>query len=465
MRTYSRKTLCLAAMLFLAGVLVLGPSLKAEAQINVVTVDITPLVSPGNSSLGTPTNTMGMALQAVDQGGDFVVAELTPAAFQALTAQQLSAYDLIAINNNPQRIPGGVGTTWHSVVNGRIVLTSHDAPRFKMTFVNPPHTAFGGSNPGPGVEPFGADELVRQAALWAGGVPGKTGLLIFNDAARFVGPVPPGVGGIGWDNPELMLPAAWTISDSDQSGGGFAPGGGYTRILNPLHPIYAGTFPGGVALSDVRFGANSISSFAANIVDSSFHSIFGSFNPVIFTVTEDLINAGINDPGNYLIAEDVSAPGPDGSAITLIRETIPDYVDIKPQSCPNPLNPKSQGSIPVAIVGTPGFDVTLIDVSTVLLEGVVPIIEGSDHILDVATPFDEVQEDCDDCSTEGCDYIPDLVVKFDTQEVIAALESSHGPLENGDCLEVKITASLVDGAPFSGSDLVIIRNRGRGQNN
>ena len=55
------------------------------APINVITVDCTPFVSPGIGSFG-PFNTMGMALLAVDQGGDFNVTEVTPAAFRAMPA-------------------------------------------------------------------------------------------------------------------------------------------------------------------------------------------------------------------------------------------------------------------------------------------------------------------------------------------------------------------------------------------
>ncbi len=44
--------------------------------------------------------------------------------------------------------------------------------------------------------------------------------------------------------------------------------------------------------------------------------------------------------------------------ITVIR---PVALDIHPTSCPNPLNPKSRGLMPVAVLGTADFDVTLLD--------------------------------------------------------------------------------------------------------
>ena len=302
---------------------------SAEAQVSVLTVDCTPFVSPGPSSYG-PTHTMGMALQAVDQGSDFNVTEVTPAAFRAMTAAQLSAFDLIAVNNHPFRlgdgcVPGagnGLGTTWHSAVGiisgGRVVLNSHDAPRFKLLRTPPTGPLF------TGFEPFGTMDLVRQAGLWAGGLPGETGLLIFNDAARFVsGPGVP-ILGVGWDNPELNLPPAWGIVDLDQAGGQFM-NGGYTDILPAFagHPLYVG-------LSDQRFAQNTISSFSANMGDTSFHSVFDAFNPSIFTLTEVVTNAGIIDVGGLCTCAGFAAPGPDGKAITLIRDIItcpPDFVD------------------------------------------------------------------------------------------------------------------------------------------
>ena len=44
-------------------------------------------------------------------------------------------------------------------------------------------------------------------------------------------------------------------------------------------------------------------------------------------------------------------------------------VDIKPMSCPNSLNVKGGGVLPVAILGTDVFDVTTIDTTSLHLEG------------------------------------------------------------------------------------------------
>jgi len=42
-------------------------------------------------------------------------------------------------------------------------------------------------------------------------------------------------------------------------------------------------------------------------------------------------------------------------------------VDIEPGSCPNPLNVKSKGALPSAVLGRAGFDVTTIDPATIRL--------------------------------------------------------------------------------------------------
>jgi len=138
-------------------------------------------------------------------------------------------------------------------------------------------------------------------------------------------------------------------------------------------------------------------------------------------------------------------------------------VDIKPTSCPNPLNVKSKGVLPVAILGTEDFDVTTIDPETVRLEGVAPLRWKTE---DVATPYDgEVTADCTDCeccTTDGPDGWADLTLKFSTQEIVAAL----GEVEDGDCLVLMLTGNLkgeFGGTAIVGEDVVrIIKKIGGG---
>jgi len=120
-------------------------------------------------------------------------------------------------------------------------------------------------------------------------------------------------------------------------------------------------------------------------------------------------------------------------------------VDIKPESCPNPLNVKSKGVLPVAILGTDIFDVTLIDPSSIMLEGVSPIRWDWE---DVATPKEESEE----CNTLGSDGYLDLTLKFDVQEIIAAL----GDVSDGEVLTLTLTGTLL-----VGYDVIIIIKKGK----
>jgi hypothetical protein len=129
-------------------------------------------------------------------------------------------------------------------------------------------------------------------------------------------------------------------------------------------------------------------------------------------------------------------------------------MDIKPQSCPNPLNCKRKGVLPVAILGTEDFDVTQIDTELVQLElvGVHPLRVAFE---DVATPFEPFtgKQDCLECTTEGPDGFLDLTLKFDTQAVLDAI----GPAEDEACLVLELTGKLkdeFDGTPIVGEDVV-----------
>jgi len=132
-------------------------------------------------------------------------------------------------------------------------------------------------------------------------------------------------------------------------------------------------------------------------------------------------------------------------------------VDIKPTSCPNPLNIKSKGVLPIAILGAETFAVTEIDPETVRLMGVAPLRWS---IEDVATPFDGDIEDCYDCTTAGPDGFDDLTLKFNRQEIISAI----GSVEDGECLVLTLTAELADGTVITGEDVVKIIKKGKNGN-
>lgn len=146
-----------------------------------------------------------------------------------------------------------------------------------------------------------------------------------------------------------------------------------------------------------------------------------------------------------------------------VLDVIPVFVDIKPGSCPNPLNLKSKGVLPVAVLGTEDFDVATIDPSTIRLtrESVECYVEPLRWSYeDVATPFDGELCDCHDLNGDG--YM-DLTLKFDTQELVNCLALEEVA---GETIPLTLTGNLKEeegGTPITGQDCVRILNQGNGK--
>jgi hypothetical protein len=132
------------------------------------------------------------------------------------------------------------------------------------------------------------------------------------------------------------------------------------------------------------------------------------------------------------------------------------YFDIKPGGCPNLVNLKAKGVLPVAVLGTHDFNVRDIDPATLRLtrEGVsgeVAAIRWSYG--DAGTPFTGAL--CG-CNTLGPDGHTDLNLKFTLQEVAQTLNLS-GIV--GNSVELVLTGSLKEGTPIRGADCVKIHKR------
>lgn len=154
-------------------------------------------------------------------------------------------------------------------------------------------------------------------------------------------------------------------------------------------------------------------------------------------------------------------------------------VDIKPGSCPNPINLKKKGVTPVAIVGSTDFDpVATIDVNTIMLEGVPAVkSEMSDSTQpNISNPDADLCYDCFDAEanfncfwdsnqsiwsrdcgeeepfcTDYCgDMIMDLIVYFSTSDLADVID------ETG-CITLTLTGETFDGVPFIGTDMVRIK--------
>ena len=126
-------------------------------------------------------------------------------------------------------------------------------------------------------------------------------------------------------------------------------------------------------------------------------------------------------------------------------------VDIKSGGCPNPLNLRSRGILPVAVLGTEDFDVSQIDIATVRLAGVAAVRSSLE---DVSSPVVS-DNDCE-CGETAPDGFTDLTLKFNTEEIVEALIDIGGELEKGQVWELDLAGQLLDGTPIEGSDCVVL---------
>jgi hypothetical protein len=261
-----------------------------------------------------------------------------------------------------------------------------------------------------------------------------------------------------------------TLLEIDLSTGAGASIGGFGfAAANALaaHPTTGNLFagvgvaPGSLAEIDKTTGNGSlIGSTGTNVVAGlAFHPETGELYGAAqitgggcLLVTIDTLTGTatvIGETGGFCIAS------------IAFSEPILLSVDIKPGSCPNPLNLKSKGALPVSVLGTEEFDVTTVDPATVTIQR-----EGVDeHVAplrwayeDVATPFEPFlgKEDCyEDCNELWDDGYTDLTLKFDSQEIVAAI----GEVSDEECLVLKLNGNLLEdegGTPIGGEDVVLI---------
>lgn len=130
--------------------------------------------------------------------------------------------------------------------------------------------------------------------------------------------------------------------------------------------------------------------------------------------------------------------------------------DVHPQSCPNPINTKSGGLTPMAILGSEKLIVTDINVESLLVNGVAPVKHAYE---DVAQPYEGERSE-EPVKTECWEYIPavegdeytgdgymDLTLKFKTK----ALALSKG------VQYLEITGEKTDGTAFAVKDVVWVK--------
>ena len=127
-------------------------------------------------------------------------------------------------------------------------------------------------------------------------------------------------------------------------------------------------------------------------------------------------------------------------------------MDIKPGSCNNPVNVKSKGVLPVVILGTKDFSVATIDVQSLKLESVAPIRSA---VFDVLT-----YGEAGDCNELGGDGYPDLVLKFKTEDIVAAI----GEVDDDDEVTLSLTGNYIlndEPVPFTAEDTILVKYKGK----
>jgi hypothetical protein len=186
-------------------------------------------------------------------------------------------------------------------------------------------------------------------------------------------------------------------------------------------------------------------------------------NGAIMTTWSDSISVGPN--GETIItrtwsAADICDKATCDQTITIEEPPPPGDpgLDIKPTSCPNPINVGSNGVIPVALTGAAGFDVGQVNQTSLLLSrndgvgGSIAPDPSKFSVADTATPFAGTL--CD-CHTLGADGVLDLNMKFAKQATEAALQL--GTVPNGTFLQLDLTGTLLDGTSFTVSDCIRVQ--------
>lgn len=171
-----------------------------------------------------------------------------------------------------------------------------------------------------------------------------------------------------------------------------------------------------------------------------------------------------SSPGGPLVTDFISDEQQTNSAYLYGILTTPPAlevpVDLKPGSCPNPINTGKKGVVTVAVMGTDTFDPTQIDPATVEFAGANPLRWS---IEDVGMPYEPYfgKQDAYDClefpedEFGYYDGFLDYVFKFDAQEVVGML----GDVQDGDVLVINLIGNLKEefgGGLFIGEDVTII---------
>jgi hypothetical protein len=143
---------------------------------------------------------------------------------------------------------------------------------------------------------------------------------------------------------------------------------------------------------------------------------------------------------------------------------------VKPGSCRNPLNIKSQGVLPAVIPGTDDVDFDQIDFIELFVgsnsEPVSPLrwsIEdevtwNQDKVNKMSVEdYNDDMDDPDKCGNENPDGKKDLILKFDTQAIVARLGDD---VADGQQVILRVVVTFKDGSRAEGQDKVELLVKG-----
>ncbi|MCH8880000.1 MAG: hypothetical protein IID34_08970 [Planctomycetes bacterium] len=204
---------------------------------------------------------------------------------------------------------------------------------------------------------------------------------------------------------------------------------------------------------------------------------FGCTNGPTNCDDENECTADSCDSATGCVNEDISADCDDNDSCTAdscdpatgcVNENVEQTLIIKQGACPAPVNPNSNGVIPILLVGNDGFNVNNIDLASLNLHrcdgegGSASPLADHTTVEDMNHPGDSVG--CGECAcndNQDSDGIDDLSLKFRTDTTLAALGIGVG---NG-VVTLELTGMMMNGTPFCARDCMVVVPPGSGSIN
>jgi hypothetical protein len=138
--------------------------------------------------------------------------------------------------------------------------------------------------------------------------------------------------------------------------------------------------------------------------------------------------------------------------------------DLKPASCPNKVNLRSQGVVPAALLGTAELDVRTVDPASLRVLGQAPLRTALE---DVSTPFLPLlgRGGARDCTGRGADGRLDLTLKLSTTDLERAVQQHLGRApRDGELVVLPLAGRLLPqhgGQEIAGEDVLVVQAKGR----